>query len=72
MTARLSWDGRDIVVHPGGKHGWPTMILDLWKFADWFDEHLRRRRWALSLRCTDDLDQGQLRRRIIRPIGMCA
>ena len=35
--------GRDvkIVVHPGGKHGWPTMILDLRKFADWFDMHLR-------------------------------
>jgi len=36
-------NGRDvkIVIHPGGKHGWPTMILDLRKFADWFDLHLR-------------------------------
>ena len=35
--------GRDVrlVTHPGGKHGWLTMILDLRKFADWFDMHLR-------------------------------
>lgn len=32
-----------IVVHPGGKHGWLTMILDLRKFADWFDAHLSPR-----------------------------
>lgn len=31
----------EIVVHPGGKHGWPTMLLDLRHFARWFDEHLR-------------------------------
>ena len=31
----------NIVVHPGGQHGWPTMILDIRKFADWFDKHLR-------------------------------
>lgn len=30
-----------LVVHPGGAHGWPSMILDLEKFADWFDEHLK-------------------------------
>ena len=30
-----------IVVHPGGRHGWLTMIWDLRKFADWFDLHLR-------------------------------
>ncbi len=29
-----------IVVHRGGEHGWPTMLWDLRKFADWFDEHL--------------------------------
>jgi acetyl esterase/lipase len=28
-------------VHPGGKHGWPTMLLDEFEFADWFDRHLR-------------------------------
>ena len=31
----------DVIVHPKGKHGWPTMIWDLRKFADWFDTHLR-------------------------------
>jgi acetyl esterase/lipase len=30
----------EVVVHPGGGHGWPTMVLDLIKFADWFDQHL--------------------------------
>lgn len=30
-----------IVVHSGKEHGWPTMILDLIEFADWFDRHLR-------------------------------
>jgi dipeptidyl aminopeptidase/acylaminoacyl peptidase len=35
--------GRDVelVVHPGGQHGWLTMVLDIRKFADWFDRHLR-------------------------------
>jgi len=33
-----------LVVHPGGKHGWLTMVFDVQKFADWFDEHLRRDR----------------------------
>lgn len=32
----------EIVVHPGGKHGWLTMVLDIRKFADWFDRHLER------------------------------
>jgi len=27
-------------VRPGKGHGWPTMILDILKFADWFDLHL--------------------------------
>jgi acetyl esterase/lipase len=31
-----------IVVHRGGKHGWLTMVFDIRKFADWFDQHLRR------------------------------
>ena len=25
---------------PGKEHGWPTMILDIPRFADWFDEHM--------------------------------
>jgi acetyl esterase/lipase len=33
-----------IVVHPGGKHGWLTMMFDIRKFADWFDENLREKR----------------------------
>ena len=35
--------GRNVVlvVHPGGKHGWLTMLWDIRKFADWFDQHLR-------------------------------
>ncbi len=34
--------GKDVkvVVHPGGKHGWLSMIWDIRKFADWFDRHL--------------------------------
>jgi len=27
-------------VRPGKGHGWPTMILDILKFARWFDQHL--------------------------------
>lgn len=34
--------GRTVVleVRPGKPHGWPTMIFDIVRFADWFDEHL--------------------------------
>jgi len=31
----------DLVVHRGGDHGWPTMLLDLIQFGKWFDRHLR-------------------------------
>ena len=31
----------EVVVHPGGGHGWPTMIVDLIRFGSWFDRHLR-------------------------------
>ena len=31
----------DLVVHPGGNHGWLTMLWDIRQFADWFDQHLR-------------------------------
>ena len=27
-------------IRPGKGHGWPTMILEIPRFADWFDEHL--------------------------------
>lgn len=30
-------------VRPGKQHGWPTMLLDIPRFADWFDQHLRDR-----------------------------
>jgi acetyl esterase/lipase len=30
----------ELVVHPGGKHGWLTMLWDIHHFADWFDLHL--------------------------------
>jgi acetyl esterase/lipase len=29
-----------LVVHPGGKHGWLTMLWDVRAFADWFDKYL--------------------------------
>ncbi|MEI6568862.1 MAG: prolyl oligopeptidase family serine peptidase, partial [Verrucomicrobiota bacterium] len=32
----------ELVVHPGGKHGWVTMVWDLRRFADWFDRYLRQ------------------------------
>lgn len=38
--ARALGNRVELVVHPGGTHGWPTMILDLRSFADWFDQHL--------------------------------
>jgi len=31
----------DIIYRPGRGHGWPTMIWDVRRFADWFDRHLR-------------------------------
>jgi acetyl esterase/lipase len=32
----------ELVVHPGGAHGWLTMLFDIRRFADWFDRHLHR------------------------------
>jgi acetyl esterase/lipase len=32
----------ELVVHHGGRHGWWSMIRDIWQFADWFDQHLRQ------------------------------
>jgi len=31
----------ELVVHPGGKHGWPSMVWDIRQFANWFDRYLR-------------------------------
>jgi acetyl esterase/lipase len=31
----------EVVYHEGGKHGWPSMVLDIRNFADWFDLHLK-------------------------------
>ena len=31
-----------LVVHGGGKHGWLTMMFDIRRFADWFDQNLRQ------------------------------
>jgi acetyl esterase/lipase len=31
----------ELVVHHGGKHGWPSMVWDLRQFANWFDRYLR-------------------------------
>ncbi|MDA1273554.1 MAG: alpha/beta hydrolase [Verrucomicrobia bacterium] len=40
--ARAAGRTVDLVVHPGGKHGWLTMVFDIRKFAAWFDTYLRR------------------------------
>lgn len=42
FAAKAAAIGRTVrlEVRPGKKHGWPTMILDLPRFADWFDQHL--------------------------------
>lgn len=32
----------ELVVHRGGKHGWPTMVWDIRHFGDWFDQHLKK------------------------------
>ncbi len=44
FVARAKEAGREVklVVRPGKKHGWLTMLWDIRRFADWFDEHLRR------------------------------
>jgi len=31
----------ELVVHPGGRHGWLSMIWDVRAFANWFDRYLR-------------------------------
>lgn len=32
----------ELVVHPGGAHGWLTIPFDIRRFANWFDRHLRQ------------------------------
>jgi acetyl esterase/lipase len=32
----------ELVANHGGGHGWPTMVWDIRRFADWFDRYLRR------------------------------
>jgi acetyl esterase/lipase len=43
FQARAKELGRsvELVVHPGGTHGWLSMVWDVRRFADWFDAHLR-------------------------------
>ncbi len=45
FRARAAEFGVDVpvVVHHGGRHGWPTMLLDEFAFVDWFDRYLLRR-----------------------------
>jgi acetyl esterase/lipase len=31
-----------LVVHPGGGHGWLSMLWDVRQFGKWFDLHLRQ------------------------------
>lgn len=44
FRARAAEVGRDVpvVVHPGGGHGWLTLVFDEWAFVDWFDRYLKR------------------------------
>lgn len=32
----------ELVVHPGGKHGWLSMVWDIRQFGKWFDRYLRQ------------------------------
>jgi acetyl esterase/lipase len=32
----------ELVVKPGAVHGWPGMVNDMEKVADWFDKHLKK------------------------------
>lgn len=44
--AALSGCDIKVVVHPGGRHGWLTMLWDVRQFAAWFDRHLAGERQA--------------------------
>ena len=47
QSERFQAEGRragcavELIVRPGKKHGWTTMIWDVRRFADWFDHFLR-------------------------------
>lgn len=45
FVARAKESGRDVklVVRPGKKHGWPGMLWDIRRFADWYDATLPAR-----------------------------
>ena len=47
FRSRAAEFGMDVpvIVHHGGKHGWPTMMLDEWEFVNWFNRYLRNRGW---------------------------
>jgi acetyl esterase/lipase len=42
VEARKLGNTVELVVHPGGKHGWLSMLWDIRRFADWFDKYLRQ------------------------------
>ena len=46
FRARAAELGIDVpvLVHPGGKHGWPTMLFDQFQFVEWFNRHLQPER----------------------------
>lgn len=46
FAARVRELGRpiEVIVRPGKQHGWPTMVLDMRLFADWFDKYLLPKR----------------------------
>ena len=41
VEARKSGRNVELVVHHGGKHGWLSMLWDIRRFADWFDQYLK-------------------------------
>ncbi|MGH9676256.1 MAG: prolyl oligopeptidase family serine peptidase [Candidatus Acidiferrum sp.] len=48
MVAKLKAAGvpAELIVKKGEKHGWPTIVLDLETFADWFDKYLAAKKTA--------------------------
>lgn len=40
-AARAQGRTVELLVRPGKKHGWPTMIFDIALLADWFDRYLK-------------------------------
>ena len=47
QSQRFQAEGRklgrtvEVVIHPGGQHGWLSMLWDIRQFANWFDLYLR-------------------------------